>query len=226
VRPGATATRALAQLLAAVGAAPEPRRGQPTEAAHLSDQLAALAHVLDARPHLLFIDDVHHLPAEPTAEALRYLARHVRRSRLFVASRREIALPPDAPPPVVTTVGPLDSAAAEQMLDALAERMQIERPDPALMMQATHGSPFHIRRMLDRGVPEAGSLETSLRELAPAARRVLLAAAVAQDRPPVNPRFEAAVRELEQRFLVDAHQGRLVVHDLIREALLGQASPQ
>ncbi len=235
VRPGASTGRALARLLAAAGAPPEPRRGQATEQEHLTEQLAVLARLLDARPFLLFLDDVHHLPAGLVAEALAWLSRHVQRSRLFVASRRVIQLAPDAPPPVVTTLGPLDPAAAEQMMEDLAERMQVPRVDPARLMQATHGSPFHIRRLLARHTADDGSLDDWLGELSPAARRVLLVAAVAQRRPSLHDLRSAlgtgepldeAVSELSQRFLVDMGQGRLSVHDLVREPLMGRAGPE
>lgn len=234
VRPGATATRTLAQLLEAAGAAPEPRRGQPTEEAHLAEQLAALARLLDSRPYLLFIDDVHHLPADQVAEALRYLSRHTQRSRLIVASRRVIQLPPDAPPPFVTTLGPLDPGAAAQMMGALAERMQLPPPDRDQVMRATHGSPFHIRRMLVRHGAETDVLEDALAELPPVAMRVLAAAAVAQQRPSIDAMrgawpgvgpLDRSLRELEQRFLIDIDHGRVMVHDLIREPLLDRLDP-
>ncbi len=234
VRPGASASRTLAQLLAAVGSAPAPRRGQPTEQAHLSEQLALLARRLDARPYLLVIDDVHNLPPGSVAEALGYLARRVQGSRLLVASRQELPLAPDAPPPVVTTLGPLDREAAEQMMAALAERLQLPRPEPAAMMRTSHGSPFHIHRMLGRHGPDLGSLDASLMELTPAARRVLLAASIAQQRPSVDMlrgtwsdsvSLDDALRELGQKFLLDLEHRQLVVHDLIREALLGRIAP-
>jgi hypothetical protein len=234
VRPGASAARVLAELLAAVGSGPAPRRGQPTAQAHLSEQLGLLARSLDARPHLVFIDDAHHLPADEVAEALGYLARRVRASRLLVASRRELPLPADAPAPVVTTLGPLEPAAAVQMMTALAERLAIPIPEPEAMLRATHGSPFHIHRMLVRHAPDAGSLEASLAALSPAARRVLVAVATAQHRPAVDvlrgdwsagTSLDDALRELAQQFLLHVDEGRLVVHDLIREALLGAATP-
>ena len=234
VRPGMTAQRTLAQLLSAVGPAPAPRRGQASEQAHMSKQLALLARVLDERPYLLFIDDLHHLPPEPVAEALGYLSRHVQRSRLVVASRRELLLSPEAPPPVVTTLGPLDPRAAEQMMTALAERMQLPRPEPERMMQTTHGSPFHIHRLLVRHAPGTDTLEGSLDELSSDARRLLRAASVAQHWPAVDmvqrtwsgeASLADTVRDLEQRFLLDIKQGQLVVHDLIREALLGRSDP-
>ncbi len=234
VRPDATITRALAELLAAVGAGPEPRRGHPTEASHLTEQLSALARLLDARPCLLFIDNVHHLPPDAVAEALKFLSRRVERGRIIIASRHEIPMPPDAPPPVVTTLGPLDRAAAEQMMDALAGRMDVPPPDPDDMFRETHGSPFHIRQMLVRHDADMDPLEESLRSLSPAARRVLLAATVAQQRLPLEVlrstwsgggSLDDALRELEQRFLIDLDQDVATVHDITREALMRQVAP-
>ncbi len=229
VRPGTTAPRVLAQLLATLGSGRAPRRGQPTEQAHLSEQLELVARRLDERRHLLFLDDVHHLPPAEVAEALGYLARHVRQSRLLVASRRELRLPPGAPPPVITNLGPLDASAAEAMMTALASRLQVPRLAPEQLMRSSHGSPFHIHRLLVRHAPETGSLDDTLAELPATARRLLLAASVAQHRPalatvgralPELGGLDDAVRELEQAFLVDLGRGDLVVHDLVREALL------
>ena len=236
LRAGETTTRALAELLATIGAPPEPRSGQPTEVAHLTEQLALLARVLDERPHLVFLDDVHHLPPEPVAEALAHFSRHVRRSRVFVASRREIRLRPDAEPPIVTTLGPLDAEAATEMMEALATRLQVEPPEPGVLMRSTHGSPFHIRRLL---VGSAGddALARSLEDLGAIARRALVLAAIAPHRPAVRVLSELlgeqraeseshesttqeSLRELERRFLADVKDGRLVVHDLVREELL------
>ncbi len=256
LRAGETTTRALAELLATIGAPPEPRSGQPTEVAHLTEQLALLARVLDERPHLVFLDDVHHLPPEPVAEALAHFSRHVRRSRVFVASRREIRLRPDAEPPIVTTLGPLDAKAATEMMEALATRLQVEPPEPGVLMRSTHGSPFHIRRLLV-GSSGDDALGRSLDDLGATARRALVLAAIAPHRPAVRvlsqlfgglrrteadeaaptddvaphesaPVSEAAaaddtgesLRELERRFLADVKDGRLVVHDLVREELL------
>lgn len=233
VRPGTTAARTLAQLLSAVGAAPTPRRGQPTEEAHMSEQLHLLARVLDARPYLLCFDDVHNLPAEQVGEALGYLARHVQRSRMLVASRQELPLALGARPPLVTNLGPLDDAAAEEMMTVLADRMQRPRPEPAAMLRATHGSPFHIHRLLVRHAPETGSLDESLDELSPAARRALLAVSVARHRPSIerlrqtwfsDASIDDAIDELRRRFLLELEHETLAVHDLVREALLGRAT--
>ncbi len=233
VRPGTTVERTLAQLLAATGAGAEPRHGQPTERAHLSEQLDAVAAALDARPLLLFIDDVHNLPAKPVGRALGYLARHVKNSRLFVASRAEIELPAEAAPPVITRLGPLDSAAATAMMDALSERMQLPRANPADLMQATHGSPFYIRRALAGQTADEDCLDASLASLSPWLRRVLMAIAVARYRPAEHSLAHAwpgeqtvgdTLRQLERRFLITVANGQLFVHDLVREPLLAGAT--
>ncbi|MBZ0233271.1 MAG: AAA family ATPase, partial [Deltaproteobacteria bacterium] len=235
VRPATTAQRVLAQLLPALGATRAPRRRQASEDDLLTDQLELLARLLEARPHVLFLDDVHHLAAGQVAAALGYLARRVQKSRILVASRREIVLPPDAPPPVVTTLGPLDAAAVEEMTTALAERLAIPRPEPAQVMRATHGSPFHIHQLLVRRAPDASTLEATFGDLSPPARRLLRAAAVIQQRLSLDvldrtwagdAALDDTVRELAQRFLCDATRGELVVHDLIREAVLGSIAPE
>jgi tetratricopeptide (TPR) repeat protein len=238
VQAGMTAARALAEALAAIGAGGAARRGGPAaEDALLQEQVDQLARALDERPYLVVIDDVHHLPDDQVAAALGYLSRHVRASRLIVASRRELRLPPDAPAPLLTTLGPLDPAAAEQMVASLAERMQVPRPAADAVMRTTHGSPFHIHRMLVRHAPDTGSLDASLDELTPVARRVLRALATAGHRPELElvrrtwqawvdaAALDVALHELEQRFLVERKGAQLVLHDLVREALIARSAP-
>ncbi|MEZ4253634.1 MAG: hypothetical protein R3B99_35960 [Polyangiales bacterium] len=189
-----------------------------------------LARLLDERPYLIFLDDVHHLPPEPVAEALAHFSRHVRRSRIFVASRREIRLRLDGSPPLVTTLGPLDAEAATRMMDVLAERLQVAKPEPSALMRSTHGSPFHIRRLLVGGAGD-DSLGRSLDELSPLARRLLAVVSVTPHRPLVSAARQLfgegtndAVAELERRFLIDVESARLVVHDLVREARMSRAN--
>ncbi|MCC6216505.1 MAG: AAA family ATPase [Polyangiaceae bacterium] len=231
VRAGSSASRVLAEVLSMLGAR-APRRGRATPREHLGEQLEHLARKLDASPYLLFIDDVHHLAPDEVGQALGYLARHVHRSRIVVASRREIPIARGAPPPIVTTLGPLDATAAAQMAAALADRLQVARPTAEEVMRSSHGSPFQIHRMLAR--PRGKStLEDAIAELSPPARRVLLLAAVVQQRFATDtvraawdagPWLDEALRELEQRFLLDAPRRALVVHDLVREALVREAS--
>lgn len=225
VRAGATVARTLAQLAAALGVARlPPRRGAAGHAAALE----WLAQQLDARPTLVFLDDVHHLPADELAAALGYLARRVERSRLIVAARRALPMPPDAPPPVITALGPLDPAATAQLAAALADRMAVPRPDPEPVWRATHGSPFEIQRMVRRA-PGADAVQATLAELSGPARRLLRAIAVAAARLPVTAWQRGAtplpaLAELERGFLIDCGGGEPIAHDLIREAALATAT--
>lgn len=236
VRPGATATRVLAELLDATGADRVPRRAKQGERALVAEQLGALARVLDARAHVVFIDDAHHLPPHAVAEALGFLSRHVRASRILVASRHKLELPADAPAPLVTTLGPLDPDASARLLRELAGRLALHVPDPEGVLRDARGSPFHIRRALSRpgGRHEEDALDASVGELSPSARRLLRAAAVAH-RPSVTAarsalaatqHLDGPIEELERRFLLDVVGGRLVVHDLVREPLLERATPE
>lgn len=216
VARGATVARVLAELLAAVGAPKGPR----DEA-----QLAArLARRLDARPYLVVLDDAHHLPREAD-EVLGYLSRHVQTSRVFVLSRRELGVAADARSPVITTLGPLDAAAAEQMMAALAERLQIARPDVASLMRTTHGSPSLIYRLL----AVAGADASIVDDLAPAARRLARSIAIARHAPSLEmlrrswPRpgaLDDVLRELAERFMLHRDGDRVAVSPLVRDALL------
>lgn len=210
IEPGSTAAQALAQMLSAVGVVSVSRRGR--------SQMARLAQRLEARQHLLVLDDVHHMSEDAASEILGYLSRHVQASRLFAISRRKLVLPADARLPVVTTLGPLDRDAAEQMMGALVERLQIPQPDPRWLMRTTHGSPSHIQRLLTRPEHETRSLESSLDELTPAALRLLRVLAIARQRPSFG---DDTLRELTDRFFVD-NAGEL--SDLVREMVLDRAT--
>lgn len=212
---GAIAPRALAELLVALGS----RR----RVSGASRQLELIAELLDARPHLVFIDDVHHLPSLEVGEALGFLSRHVQNSRLFVASRREIPLSRDARPPVITTLGPLDDRAAGDLIAALGDHASRDPGELSPIVRAAHGSPFFIRRAFFRGVDCGDTFDFA--DLPADARRTLLMASVARFRPPIAAVPAAALRALAERFLVDVEDERLVVHDLVREALLSAAAP-
>lgn len=227
IAPGSTMSRVVTQLLTATGAAPATPRAKAKPVP--SDPLARLAHRLDARRYLLVIDDAQHLPARAASEALDYLSRHVRASRIFVVSRRELPLPADAPAPVITTLGPLDPAAAEQMMVALAERLQAPRLDEATLMRTTHGSPLRIQQRLASPAAPASALAESVDELSPAARRLGRAIAVARHPPSRSmlrrawPRpgvLDDVLGELAERFMLDRHAETVTLEPLAREALL------
>jgi DNA-binding response OmpR family regulator/tetratricopeptide (TPR) repeat protein len=182
VRAGLTVEHVLAQLRLALDLA-LPAELPQARSATLDDDLAEIAHALEARPWLVFLDDVHHLDLDQAAHVLGYLSRHVRESRIFAASRIEVPLPPDGPTPAVLRIAPLDAEATAAMVAELARRLGIEGPDATEVFARSGGSPFFVQRLLagDAGQVES-SLERSLRELAAPLRELLLLVAVLRSR--------------------------------------------
>lgn len=264
VRAGLTVEHVLAQLRLALDLAAPADLPQPRSVA-LEDDLAEIAHALEARPCLVFLDDVHHLDLERAAHVLGYLSRHVRESRIFAASRIEVPLPPDTPTPAVLRLTPLDAEATAAMVTELARRLGIEGPDAADVFARSGGSPFFVQRLLAGDVGQVeSSLDRSLRELAPPLRELLLLVAVLRSRigrddlaatgpapdrdadreagsetsreasretsrePSREARPEADldawIRDLARRFLIDASRDVVMMHDLVRDALVRLAS--
>lgn len=205
----------------AVGGGPAPQEERAA--------LEEIVRVLDARPALLVLDDLHQVDPEAGAAVVSYLARRVRKSRLFVTSR--VALPLDQDPALAVTLqlGALDPQETAAMVQTLAQRLGREAPSVDEIYQRSGGSPFLIQRAVhhfDQGaVALAGSLERTLAELSPDARRQLLLLAIAQQRAP--PQLDSAVlQDLLRRFLVDQCGGRLRVHDFVRSSLLRVATAE
>jgi DNA-binding response OmpR family regulator/tetratricopeptide (TPR) repeat protein len=261
VRAGLTVEHVLAQLRLALDLA-LPAELPQAPSATLDDDLAEIAHALEARPWLVFLDDVHHLDLEQIAHVLGYLSRHVRESRIFAASRIEVPLPPEVPTPAVLRLASLGAEATAAMVAELARRLGIEGPDAAEVFARSGGSPFFVQRLLagDAGQVES-SLDRSLRELAAPLRELLLLVAVLRSRigrdelaaahragaasapgleaaadadtaagadanPDANPEanIDTWIRDLGRRFLIDVSRDAVMMHDLVRDALLRLAS--
>jgi DNA-binding winged helix-turn-helix (wHTH) protein/tetratricopeptide (TPR) repeat protein len=265
-RAGLTVEHVLAQLRLALDLAVPADLPQPRSVA-LEDDLAEITHALEARPWLVFLDDVHHLDLERAAHVLGYLSRHVRESRIFAASRIEVPLPPGTPMPAVLRLAPLDAEATAAMVNELARRLGIEGPDAAEVFARSGGSPFFVQRLLAGDVGQVeSSLDRSLRELAPPLRELLLLVAVLRSRigrdelaatsragaagderattvapspaaetsPETGPAVSADaspeasidtwIRDLARRFLIDASRDAVMMHDLVRDALVRLAS--
>jgi DNA-binding response OmpR family regulator/tetratricopeptide (TPR) repeat protein len=182
VRAGLTVEHVLAQLRLALDLAIPADLPQARSAA-IDDDLAEITYALEARPWLVFLDDVHHLDLEQAAHVLGYLSRHVRESRIFAASRIEVPLPSDMPTPAVLRLAPLDAESTAAMVAELARRLGIEGPDAAEVFARSGGSPFFVQRLLagDAGQVES-SLDRSLRELPAPLRELLLLVAVLRSR--------------------------------------------
>lgn len=207
-----------------LGADPEPHAG-------LADDLDAVARVLEARPTLVFIDDVHNLDPEAVAEVLGYLARHVSRSRIFVASRLEVLLPAGTPPPVICRLQPLCREAITTLVKGVCHTLGLSSPDPEAVFTRSGGSPFYVLRELSdlRYAPRSAEdpLAAALRDLAPPLRRTLLLARLLRRRlGPADLQGDEALWELARRFLIDIDRGVIIVHDLIGEALVREVSPE
>ena len=230
VPPRSTASQLLGWLSRALGVTMPRRRTGGSAKAHRRAQLASLAQHLDARPHVLVIDDAHHVPARELASALGYLSRHVQASRIIVVSRRELSLPAGARPAVVTMLGALDPDAAQQLVTALAERRQLPAPELAHVLRTTHGHPLQIQRMLAASPDEAPELGSVLDELAPAAGRLLHALVIVRRAPTLSllrrswpGPVEGPLRQLTERFLVDREQ--LTVDPLVVETVQARLAP-
>ncbi len=222
-----------AHLVAAVEAQLGIRRRRLgfTASGTAKDDLAELVAALEVRPTLLFLDDLHHLDPGEAAELLGYLSRHVRASRILVAARRELSLPPGTPPPVLHRLGPLDADATAELVRQLAARMGVAAPDVGAVFRRSGGSPFYVLRELAGDADGSGALDDTVRALPPEARRMLVALAASRTRPSVGDAQllggEAGadvLRELTRHLLVDVGRGAAMVHDLVRDAALRVAT--
>ncbi|MFO0580599.1 MAG: ATP-binding protein, partial [Polyangia bacterium] len=222
------------------GAAPRPPAGSDGEG--LSAQaLAGLVHALELRPHLVFLDDAHHLEEGALLALLSYLSRRVSKSRILVASRAELPLSPEGPLPAVIRLPPLAAAETAALASQLVEQLGLE-PLSGDVFGVTRGSPYHVQRVLmrSRGLPVSGEdpLLVTLRGLSPAARRLLLLCRILAGRMgellgegrtelpaiPELPELRAAQWELGRYFLVQAP--RYTVHELVWEAVAPAFSPE
>jgi len=229
VRPGMAVEHVLAAMR--LGArARRPRGINAGVAASFDDELSDVARLLDASALLVFVDDVHHLDLALAGPMLGYLSRHVRASRIIVSSRVEVPLPAGTPPPAVHRLGPLDEDATVALVAQLSDRLGNAGIDAHEVFRRTGGSPFHVLRELagERGEPgSASGLDTTLHELDAGARALLLALSCARSRFVAE---ELAVisgddasrllRELSRRFLVDTGRPHVMVHELVRDAVL------
>lgn len=229
-RPGTGAAHLAAALKSQLGAR-RKRISFSATGASAQDDLADIAQALEARPHLLFLDDLHHLEPREAAEVLGYLSRHVRSSRVIAASRVELTLPPDAPPPVVHRLGPLDASATAALVRQVAARLGVAAPDAAQVFRRSGGSPFYVLRELAGDAGKDGGLDDTVRALSDDARRLLLVLASSRGRLSAGdaqslggPGGVEVLRELTRQLLVDISRGTAMVHDLVRDAAFRGAS--
>jgi len=190
-----------------------------------------LVDLLAREPHIIVIDDAHVAPTE-VAGLVDELERRPRpASRLVVTSRAEL---PTATTPVVIKLGPLDADAARALAEHLAGRLGVKADNLGELVEQSGGSPFALRYLVAgrrRGTAGADPIREAIAVLDSETRRSLiqLAAVSGCSRSRI-----AAARlvpddrvfdTLTEQFLVESDPERLVVHELVRDAVLSGADP-
>lgn len=236
VQPDMTVPHLLAVLRQRTGADAARPDHLGARSSSLAEELDAVSRALDAQPRLLFLDDVHLIDPAPMARILGHLARCVRASRVFAASRLEVPLASLGITPVITRLAPLDDRAARDMITHLGRRLGIAVSDVTGILQRAGGSPFFLQREVvsspaDELQTAGDRLIATLAALPEPARRLLLHVAVVPGRVSVSELEQGAgaaggpLAILARHFFLDAANGAIAIHDLIREAVLRLATP-
>ena len=164
--------------------------------------LTALAHRLEQEAQLVFIDDAHHLDPMVLAGMLSYLARRVSLSRLLIASRVELPLLAEMPPPTIVRLGPLSVAETDGLAIRLAECQGSSAPNSQTLSGRTYGSPRRLYGLVLKdpslAAEDKEALSQTVRQLSTAAREQLVLARVLAGRLPISTWQEPAVRAAEE----------------------------
>lgn len=190
----------------------------------------AVIAALEARPHLLVIDDAHEAPAAAAA-LIDAIMRRVSRSFTLVTSRVELDI---ATAPVAVRLGPLDDADARHLVRRLVERLELSGVDEDDVVRRAAGSPFQLRGLLagwSRGEPSANPVRDAIAALSPEVRAALARVVAVSPCPLGGPAIEgladpAAIARLRRSFLIIEQRGRLTVHDLVRDATIEVVGPE
>ncbi|MEZ4363425.1 MAG: AAA family ATPase [Kofleriaceae bacterium] len=217
------------QLLAKIDATlDEPSRG----AASSELALDALVERLVRSPHLVLLDDAHHAPLEAAALIDRLMRRISVAARLIVASRSML---PIETTPIVVRVEPLPPDAGHAMVEHFSARLGVQVEDVGAVVARGGGSPLLLRHLIAGSSPGERSrdpLHATITALdAPAQRALTQLAAVAscsQSRPAAARLVstELILQTLHEQCLIDFGPERVVVHDLVRDAVLAKADPE
>ena len=235
VQPGMTERQLLAALRR-LGAGADHGNRLDRSARSPADELESVVRALEARRHLVFLDDVHLLDGDAVARILGHLARRVRTSRVFAASRHEIPLGAAGVTPVVSRLAPLDEPEARRIVRYLARRLGAAIPDESGILKRAGGSPLFIQQevvspIADESWQATNPLVSTLKDLPTAARRLLILTSVISGRVTVAEQstdsglLASSLALLVRQFFVEIAEGAIVVHDLVREAALRIAAP-
>lgn len=180
---------------------------------------------LEARPHLVIIDDAHVAPSR-VAALVDAVMRRTTKSLLVVTARTELDL---STAPVTVRLEPLSGEESRQLVRRLVERMDLRTIDEDLVVRRGGGSPFLLRALVGSGYAERSTatdpLLDSIVALPPDDRAALVRIVATATCPVGSPMIEGlvspdAIARLRRRFLISEAHGRLVVHDLVRDVTL------
>lgn len=193
--------------------------------------LEALVKLLAKEPRLVVLDDAHLVAAEAAALIDRLVRSISVEGRLVVATRTMLPL---KTAPAVVRLEPLPAEASLSLLEHLATRLGVKLENPAALATRGLGNPQLLRDLVaghGLGQPVLEALRASLDDLeAPARVALIQLAAVtmcSQARAAAEHLHlpEPILQTLDQRCLIERGPERLVVHELVREAVLSHADP-
>lgn len=179
---------------------------------------------LAVTPCIVVLDDAHLAPGE-VAQLLDALGRRAAVSRVIATSRVELPLRTS---PIVARLGPLDPDDAHALAFTLGERLARPGLPLADIVAAAAGSPFAIREIVAAWrpgtVPRPGALAGVIAALGAPERRALARLAAVASCPITalgasHLADEPTLNALQQQLLVDVGPDRLVVHEMVRDAV-------
>ncbi|MCP4448429.1 MAG: hypothetical protein GY811_24265 [Myxococcales bacterium] len=193
----------------------------------------SLDSVLHNEPHLVIVDDVHHLPPMDVVRLVASVADRPGAGRLLLLTRDILPIPRGDARQFSLTLEGLEEGSARDLWFHLEETYGPTRQEAfAAAIGKTRGMPLAMRREYARSRYGADAWE--LEELSAEARAALeaicvvnlaaapaaIAAVMDRDSP------ESALIDLVSRQLIDPlESGRFGVHDVVRDQVLAAIAP-
>lgn len=202
----------------------ESLTGSPQE-----DSLDSLVDLLAKEPRLLVLDDAHVVAAQAAALIDRLMRRISVEGRLVVTARSML---PVKTAPALVRLEPLSAEESEELIQHLAARQGVRLDDPAALAARGLGIPQLLRDLVAGYGPDErvlAALRESLNELdAPARSALMQLAAVtkcsrARSAAEHLSLPESILQTLDQRCFIKREPERLIVHEIVREAVLHSA---
>ena len=194
--------------------------------------LSPLVDLLVREPHVLVIDDAQHAAAEVAVLIDRLMRRIGVASRLVVASR--VMLPIETTP-IVVRLEPLTPEDSHSLLHHLATRLGVHLDDISALVSRGGGSPLLLRQIVaghgrgERSHDPLRGMIAALGEPASYALTQLAAMSTCSQSRRAAERLvpsDDILQSLHEQCLVELGPERVVVHSLVRDAVLAKADPE